>query len=277
MYRFTEDCLIGIDQIDEEHRSLFEMINEAMELLHNEMITDKYYQIRGLLEELGNYAETHFSHEEAYMECINDPELPSQKKQHAAFIEKINQLEWSNEDSEEAQQRTLEELLLYLTRWLYHHILGSDIMIGKMQEIRKAEDPFTFSDKYLTGISLVDEEHKTLFEIIGQANDLIRAELLHDKFDEIVAILERLRDYTVEHFNDEEAYMESIEYSRIDAQKRAHEAFVEKLQEIDLDEVDDNQQQYLIQLMDFLLSWLINHIMKADKLIGQEAREKHLI
>lgn len=277
MYRFTEDCLIGIDQIDEEHRALFEIINEAMELLHNEMIADKYYQIRALLDELRNYAETHFAHEEEYMERIGDPELKVQKKQHAAFAEKISRLEWSNEDNEEAQQRILEELLRYLTKWLYHHILSSDMMIGKMQELKDAEDPFAFSDKYLTGISLVDEEHRTLFEIIGQANELIRAELMHDKFDEIVTILERLRNYTEEHFNDEEAYMESIEYSRIDAQKRAHEAFVEKLSEIDLDEVDDNQQQYLIQLMDFLLSWLINHIMKADKLIGEEAREKHLI
>lgn len=277
MYQFTEDCLIGIDQIDEEHRRLFEIINEAIELLHNEMITDKYYQVSALLEELGNYAEIHFAHEEEYMERINDPELPIQKKQHTAFAEKISQLEWSNKDDEGVQQQMLEELLLYLTRWLYHHILSSDMMIGKMKEVKEAEDPFAFSDKYLTGISLVDEEHKTLFEIIGQANELIRAELLHDKFDEIVTILDRLHDYTVEHFNDEEAYMERMGYSRIDAQKRAHEAFVEKLEEIDLDEVDENQQQYLIQLMDFLLSWLINHIMKADKLIGEEAREKHLI
>lgn len=277
MYQFTEDCLIGIDQIDEEHRRLFEIINEAIELLHNEMITDKYYQVSALLEELGNYAEIHFAHEEEYMERINDPELPIQKKQHTAFAEKISQLEWSNKDDEGVQQQMLEELLLYLTRWLYHHILSSDMMIGKMKEVKEAEDPFAFSDKYLTGISLVDEEHKTLFEIIGQANELIRAELLHDKFDEIVTILDRLHDYTVEHFNDEEAYMERMGYSRIDTQKRAHEVFVEKLEEIDLDEVDENQQQYLIQLMDFLLSWLINHIMKADKLIGEEAREKHLI
>ena len=33
MYQFTEDCMVGITQIDEEHRRLFEMINETQKLL----------------------------------------------------------------------------------------------------------------------------------------------------------------------------------------------------------------------------------------------------
>ena len=32
MYEFTEDCLIHIDQIDDEHRRLFQMLNEAISL-----------------------------------------------------------------------------------------------------------------------------------------------------------------------------------------------------------------------------------------------------
>ena len=32
MYEFTEDCMLHIDAIDEEHKRLFQMINEAFEL-----------------------------------------------------------------------------------------------------------------------------------------------------------------------------------------------------------------------------------------------------
>ena len=32
MYEFTEDCLTHIDAIDEEHRRLFQMLNEAITL-----------------------------------------------------------------------------------------------------------------------------------------------------------------------------------------------------------------------------------------------------
>ena len=61
-------------------------------------------------------------------------------------------------------------------------------------------------------------EHETLFEIIAKANDLVRAELLHDKYDEIVGILDQLQQYTKEHFADEEEYMESIGYPGLHAQ-----------------------------------------------------------
>ena len=33
MYQFTEDCRIGIPEIDEEHKKLFQMVNEAFALL----------------------------------------------------------------------------------------------------------------------------------------------------------------------------------------------------------------------------------------------------
>lgn len=273
MYRFTEDCLIGIDQIDEEHRHLFELINAVMELLHNNIVTDKYHQLNELLNDLKEYADTHFEHEEAYMESIKDPELAMQRQQHQEFREKIDALDIHGKDSEEEQQETLEEMMRYLTKWLYHHILGSDIMIGKLQPLKEEEDSCAFTEKYFTGIELIDQEHRVLFEIIAEAKSLIKEELLYDKYDEILNILDRLKEYTKEHFRDEEEYMESIGYSRLDAQKRAHEAFVEKLMEINLEDVDEHQQEYLEELMEFLLGWLINHILKADKLIGEESKK----
>ena len=34
MYRFTEDCMIGIQEIDEEHRHLFQLLNDATEIMN---------------------------------------------------------------------------------------------------------------------------------------------------------------------------------------------------------------------------------------------------
>ncbi|MCI8858373.1 MAG: bacteriohemerythrin [Lachnospiraceae bacterium] len=272
MYRFTEDCLTGIQQIDEEHKKLFALLNTTLELLQNEVLQDKYHQVQDILEELKQYADIHFVNEEAYMAAINDPELEIQKEQHMAFREKINHMDFSDIAELEAQHETLEDLMRYLTRWLYQHILGSDILIGKMpprEQWKNQENPCVFTEKYLTGIELIDGEHKTLFEIIGEANDLVKAELLHDKYDEIVNILTRLRDYTKEHFADEEEYMESINYPGIGAQKMAHKIFVSKLEEIDLQHVDDHQQEYLEELLEFLFGWLSNHILKMDKMIGK--------
>ena len=149
-------------------------------------------------------------------------------------------------------------------------------MIGKLAPLQKeaeeSDNPFAFTAKYHTGIPLIDEEHAKLFAIIRDANDLIHAEFLYDKYDEIIHIIDALKDYTIFHFHDEEAYMEQIHYSGLDAQKRAHSVFIERLEEIDLsrlEEIDANQQGYLIELIDFLLGWLTNHILKMDKAISQ--------
>lgn len=274
MYKFTDDCLIGIEEIDNEHRRLFHMINEAIDLSKENM--DVSAITKNLLPGLKDYAATHFAHEEAYMERIHDPELPIQKKEHEDFTKTVNSFSLDT-SSPEATKKSFDELLTYLVRWLYRHILSSDIMIGKMSSISvNEEDPFAFTEKYHTGIDLVDNEHRRLFEIIHDTNDLIHEELLHDKYDEIMRLLAELKDYTEIHFHDEEALMERIQYPELDAQKRAHTAFVERLVEIDLtelDDMDDNQQEYLIDLIQFLAGWLINHILGSDKKIGEYMRE----
>lgn len=269
MYEFTEDCMIHVEEIDNEHRRLFQMINEAVALVDS---TDDVQAIASnLIKNLKDYAATHFAHEEAYMERMNDPELELQKKAHAAFTAKINAFELDT-STPEALRASLQGLLEYLVRWLYRHILSSDMMIGKIPPTsEQTEDQFAFTDKYRTGIELVDDEHKRLFEIIKDTNDVIHTELLHDKYDEIMRLLAELREYTEVHFSDEEAMMERIHYPDIDAQKRAHSAFVGRLVEIDLSELDamdDNQEEYLQDLIQFLLSWLSNHILGMDKKIG---------
>ena len=89
MYEFTEDCMLHIDAIDEEHKRLFQMINEAFELV--EKTEDVTAIGQSLIANLKDYAATHLAHEEAYMESIHDPELPLQKTEHAAFTKTINE------------------------------------------------------------------------------------------------------------------------------------------------------------------------------------------
>ncbi len=277
MYEFTEDCLVHIDAIDEEHRRLFQMLNEAITLSQD--AADVKPVANNLLASLKDYAATHFAHEEAYMESIHDPELSLQKAEHAAFTTKMNEFQLDT-TSPETAKASFQGLLAYLVRWLYHHILSSDMMIGKIQATKEeAQDPFAFTDAYKTGIELVDEEHRRLFEIIKETNDLIHEELLHDKYDEIVRLLTELKNYTEFHFHDEEVLMERIQYPGLDAQKRAHSAFVDKLVDIDLsdlDDIDNNQQTYLNDLVQFLLTWLVNHIKGMDKKIAVYMQENHI-
>lgn len=273
MFEFTDDCLTGIEQIDEEHRFLFELLNKAYQLAVMDYHSDYYQQIKEILTELDRYAEEHFAHEEAYMTQIRDPELILQRAQHAFFRDKILSFDFANIDDVESQQRVLAELVSFLAKWLYRHILSSDIMIGKLPPLEEwmiRENPCEFTEEYLTGIELIDKEHETLFQIVDRANQLIKSFDVSTGYDKIMEILEELRDYTKEHFSDEEEYMESIHYEGLSAQKRAHEAFIDKLENISLSDVEDNPEEYLQELLEFLLGWLINHILYVDKKIPKE-------
>ncbi|MCI9396131.1 MAG: hemerythrin family protein [Lachnospiraceae bacterium] len=270
MYYFTDDCLIGVKEIDSEHRELFRIINETQELLDNQILNDKYDRIMEMVERLEQYAEEHFRHEEDYMESIRHPELSLQKQQHLFFCDKINGIT-NSFSSDHAQQAVLEDLLRYLVTWLYRHIISSDLMIGKLRPSEERCAP-EFNDTYLTGIPLIDKEHRELFRIIGDVYRVMMDDMAFDKYDEIVHLLEELRDYTKFHFQDEELYMESIHYEGLEAQRRAHEAFVSRLEAMDLDAIDENQQKTLEDLMEFLTEWLINHILHSDKKIGAGAQ-----
>ena len=265
MFTFTKDCLIGVTEIDNEHKRLFELIGEVDDALKADC--DSVSTALALLNELKQYAVNHFAHEEAYMEKINDPELERQQKEHQAFVEKVNSYRLSDVTDESAKALILE-LLEYLSRWLMGHILGSDILIGKLEASDKPTIP-VFTDRFKTGITMVDEEHKVLFEIIGKIYTAIGTELVHDKFDLILDILDELKEYTRVHFADEENYMREIKYEGLAQQQILHEKFIETLDDLDLNDVDDNQEAYLYEFLNFLQNWLINHILKVDKLIPQ--------
>ncbi len=68
-FQFTDDCIIGIEQIDVEHQYLFTIMNQIVDTLeHNEGIPDESQKLETYIARLKEYGQIHFSHEEAYME-----------------------------------------------------------------------------------------------------------------------------------------------------------------------------------------------------------------
>lgn len=269
MFLFTEDCYLGNEMLDEEHKHLFDLINQGSQLKLAQY-EDRYDQIRTLLSELSEYADSHFAREEAYMKEINDPELILQRVQHENFRAMIWEESFKNLDDLKEQQKVLDELMNFLAAWLLHHIIGSDMMIGKLPPLEEwmlRENPCEFTEEYRLGHDMIDAEHEKLFEIAGHAFAIVREGVQSSDLPVIIDILEELKSYTVNHFKDEEEYMASIGYGGIEAQKRAHAAFVAEFDEIDIHKIEKQPQKYMQQLLEFLVGWLVNHILKMDKLI----------
>ena len=124
-----------------------------------------------------------------------------------------------------------------------------------------------WEEDYRIGVESIDEQHKELFEIANRTYDLLKNELVTDKYDKIIQIINELESYTVYHFKSEEEYMQSIGYRKFFSQKVAHNDFLSKMGSIDIEQIDNGQNEYLIGILDFVSEWLVEHILKEDKLI----------
>lgn len=130
---------------------------------------------------------------------------------------------------------------------------------------------YEMKPEYYIGIDMIDEEHKQLFEYADEAYELLHDEFTPDKYDKIDVILEKLRNYTVKHFSDEEQYMESINYKKLFTQKIQHQEFIQKLDEFmehHNDEAEDQDEQ-IMEILKYLTEWLVNHILYVDGQIPQ--------
>lgn len=127
---------------------------------------------------------------------------------------------------------------------------------------------YEMKDEYYVGVELIDTQHAELFNIANEAYLLLKDEFVVDKFDDIVAIILRLKEYAIQHFKDEEAYMLSIGHKKFLSHKTEHEDFIEKVNSVDFDSMDHNQTGTLVDIMQFLSDWLVHHILEKDKLIG---------
>ncbi|MBC8588308.1 bacteriohemerythrin [Paratissierella segnis] len=122
-----------------------------------------------------------------------------------------------------------------------------------------------WSNKYLLGIDIIDEQHKELFCIAGDAYDLLKNEFYIDKYDKVVKLIEELKRYATFHFETEEKYMMEIGYKKLFSHKMVHNDFIKQVNEIDLEKVDENQEEYLASIIQFIVDWIEQHILRMDR------------
>ncbi|SDF03312.1 bacteriohemerythrin [Sporolituus thermophilus] len=120
--------------------------------------------------------------------------------------------------------------------------------------------------KFATGIGTIDAQHRRLFEICGELQDLAEKAKTEDRYEQIRLVLKDLTDYTVAHFGLEEKYMQESGYSERDYayHKMEHDAFVAKVSKILDGDWEDNQHQTVSKLLVFVTAWIKAHILDTD-------------
>ena len=130
---------------------------------------------------------------------------------------------------------------------------------------------YEMKPEYYTGIEQVDNEHKQIFEMADEIWDLYNDELIPDKYDHIITAITKLKTYALTHLQNEEEYMDSINYKNKFMQKVQHDAFRNQVEEWELNRevFEDNQEEFVGTILNFVTDWLTNHILKTDKLLSE--------
>ena len=126
---------------------------------------------------------------------------------------------------------------------------------------------YEMKPEYYTGIEAIDQEHARLFELAQETHDLLFNDLLQDKSDQLLYLISELINYTRTHFSHEEAYQESIGYAKLKEHIAQHRALEERLLAFDLDSIENDvegQNDAVETLLNFLMKWLVNHILEVD-------------
>ncbi len=122
-----------------------------------------------------------------------------------------------------------------------------------------------WSDNLLTGIDVVDNEHKYLIRLINNLYSNIEHAL---GIETIIATLRELREYTFIHFRDEEKILKKYKYNDIKHHIRLHR-FFEKRLEIFENEIMEMPFLIGFEILDFLKDWLVKHILLVDTKIKE--------
>ncbi len=111
----------------------------------------------------------------------------------------------------------------------------------------------------------IDSQHRQLFSLATQLEDLFEtySESNYD-YDEIIRIIVKLHLYTIYHFETEEKILEDAGYPGLILHKKEHQRFVQFLENIKPDEIDKDQYQTLLDLLAFVVNWIMSHVKGTD-------------
>ena len=130
-------------------------------------------------------------------------------------------------------------------------------------------DPATLA----TGIPSIDLQHQKLIDLINR----LHAAMLEGKSRiEAPAILSDLADYTVLHFKHEEDIFDRIGYAGSVDHKRQHAELVAQVVKLQ-DDAKAGKFTVGMETMDFLKSWLTDHIRGTDFLYVDAMKANHIV
>lgn len=120
----------------------------------------------------------------------------------------------------------------------------------------------TWKDSFAIGIPAIDKQHR---ELCDQVDSLFDA-CSHGKgAEEVKKILDFLAAYAVQHFKDEEAFQQKINYPKFQQHKARHTDFLNQVTKLKKEATENGINiAMVIKVNQTISNWLVEHIKGTD-------------
>ena len=124
------ECRMGNNDIDAQHRLLYAIANELIEI---ENPQNQEPEIKYLLRHLKDYVDTHFKYEEQFMEKHKYPNTTEHKQKHSKIVNEIKEALLNSRTLYQVKDN-LENLMI---SWIQSHIMIEDKKLFDWAKLHK--------------------------------------------------------------------------------------------------------------------------------------------
>ncbi len=118
-----------------------------------------------------------------------------------------------------------------------------------------------WNDNYSVNIEEIDMQHREFIKLI---NELLKSVANGTSKEIISSIFKDLTEYATTHFKTEEDYFEKFNYPESSFHKQQHEDIAKKIEEFKKRN-EEGREILGSEIVYFLISWFISHVMLIDK------------
>ncbi|MBF0614368.1 MAG: hemerythrin family protein [Magnetococcales bacterium] len=125
LFAWNDELSVGCLEVDQDHKKLVGILNSLIAAIKEEHGREV---IGKILNDLLSYTSWHFRHEERLMQTYRFSGFMAHKKEHAELIAQAVTLQ---KQFDEEGKDLSDDVLEFLKKWLTHHILEVDMVMGR--------------------------------------------------------------------------------------------------------------------------------------------------
>ena len=121
--------------------------------------------------------------------------------------------------------------------------------------------PIPWTEDLSVNVKEIDDQHKYFLSLLNE----LYISLYSSKIDENIRIIvHNLETYAKMHFETEEKYFDMFNFEGAEEHKLKHRELLNKVREL-TQQNEKHGSDILVQLMDFMEDWLVDHLSSMDK------------